>query len=139
MINENVQPARAQVIITKPINNLKIKGSFHLQEGYYYFRNIDYRILIGGGRNLDFSNEKTMNFGQTDLIQNKLEEILKTIILPTTSFEIDQRWSGIMGVGDKKKPIVKQISNHVFCGIRLGGMGIAIGSLVGRELAALVD
>jgi hypothetical protein len=44
-----------------------------------------------------------------------------------------------MGVGDKKKPIVKQISNHVFCGIRLGGMGIAIGSLVGRELAALVD
>jgi glycine/D-amino acid oxidase-like deaminating enzyme len=110
-----------------------------LQEGYYYFRNIDDRILIGGGRNLDFSNEKTMNFGQTDLIQNKLEEILKTIILPTTSFEIDQRWSGIMGVGDKKKPIVKQISNHVFCGIRLGGMGIAIGSLVGRELAALVD
>jgi glycine/D-amino acid oxidase-like deaminating enzyme len=139
LINENVQPARAQVIITKPINNLKIKGSFHLQEGYYYFRNIDDRILIGGGRNLDFSNEKTMNFGQTDLIQNKLEEILKTIILPTTSFEIDQRWSGIMGVGDKKKPIVKQISNHVFCGIRLGGMGIAIGSLVGRELAALVD
>ena len=139
LINENVQPARAQVIITKPINNLKIKGSFHLQEGYYYFRNIDDRILIGGGRNLDFSNEKTMNFGQTDLIQNKLEEILKTIILPTTSFEIDQRWSGIMGVGDKKKPIVKQISNHVFCGVRLGGMGIAIGSLVGRELAALVD
>ena len=44
-----------------------------------------------------------------------------------------------MGVGDKKKPIVKQISNHVFCGVRLGGMGIAIGSLVGRELAALVD
>ena len=41
--------------------------------------------------------------------------------------------------GDKKKPIVKQISNHVFCGVRLGGMGIAIGSLVGRELAALVD
>jgi glycine/D-amino acid oxidase-like deaminating enzyme len=139
LINENVQPARAQVIITKPINNLKIKGSFHLQEGYYYFRNIDDRILIGGGRNLDFSNEKTMNFGQTDLIQNKLEEILKTIILPTTSFVIDQRWSGIMGVGDKKKPIVKQISNHVFCGVRLGGMGIAIGSLVGKELADLVD
>ena len=68
-----------------------------------------------------------------------IEEILKTIILPTTSFEIDQRWSGIMGVGDKKKPIIKQISNHVFCGVRLGGMGIAIGSLVGRELAALVD
>jgi hypothetical protein len=44
-----------------------------------------------------------------------------------------------MGVGDKKKPIVKQISNHVFCGVRLGGMGIAIGSLVGKELADLVD
>ena len=43
-----------------------------------------------------------------------------------------------MGVGNQKKAIVKPISNHVFCGVRLGGMGVAIGSLIGKELADLV-
>jgi glycine/D-amino acid oxidase-like deaminating enzyme len=136
---EDVKPARAQVLITKPIKNLQIKGTFHLDEGYYYFRNIDNRILFGGGRNLDFQTEETTEFGRTKLVQNKLEEILKTTILPNTNFEIDQRWSGIMGVGNQKKAIVKQVSNHVYCGIRLGGMGVAIGSLIGKELAELTD
>ncbi len=138
LLNENVQPARAQVLITKPIKNLHIKGTFHLDKGYYYFRNIDDRILFGGGRNLDFKGEETTDFGQTELIQNKLEEILKTTILPNTEVEIDHRWSGIMGVGNQKKAIVKQLSNNVFCGVRLGGMGVAIGSLVGKELAELL-
>ncbi|MDN3491494.1 NAD(P)/FAD-dependent oxidoreductase [Winogradskyella bathintestinalis] len=134
-----VNPARAQVVITKPINNLPIKGTFHLDEGFYYFRNIDNRILLGGGRNLDFKTEETTEFGQTEIIQKKLEALLKTTILPNTNFEIEHRWSGIMGVGKKKKPIVKQLSNNVFCGVRLGGMGVAIGSIIGKELAELVE
>jgi glycine/D-amino acid oxidase-like deaminating enzyme len=139
LFQENVKPARAQVLITKPIQDLQVQGTFHLDEGYYYFRNINDRVLFGGGRNLDVENEETTQFGQTKMVQNKLEEILKTTILPNTNFEIDQRWSGIMGIGNQKKPIVKQLSNNVYCGIRLGGMGVAIGSLVGKELASLVD
>ena len=132
---DEVKPARAQVIITTPIENLDIKGTFHLDKGYYYFRNIDNRILFGGGRNLDFKAEETTDMNQTSLIQNKLEEILKEVILPDRKFEIDQRWSGIMGVGNQKKPIVRQLSDNVYCGVRLGGMGVAIGSLLGKELA----
>tara|TARA_B100000787_G_C16191785_1_gene297996 strand:- start:10 stop:1119 length:1110 start_codon:yes stop_codon:yes gene_type:complete len=139
LLQEKVQPARAQVLITSPIKNLQIKGAFHLEEGYYYFRNINDRILLGGGRNLDFKTEETMQFGQTNRIQNKLEKLLKTTILPNKDFEIAHRWSGIMGVGNQKKPIVKQLSNSIFCGVRLGGMGVAIGSLVGKELAELLD
>jgi glycine/D-amino acid oxidase-like deaminating enzyme len=139
ILNENVQPARAQVLITKPIKNLKIKGTFHLDKGYYYFRNIDNRILFGGGRNLDFKTEETAEFGETAIIQNELENILKETILPDTNFEVEHRWSGIMGVGNQKNAIVKQLSNNVFCGVRLGGMGVAIGSLVGKELAELIE
>ena len=138
LLDENLKPARAQVLITKPIKQLHIKGTFHLDEGYYYFRNIDDRILLGGGRNLDFKGEETIEFKETDLIQKQLEKMLGEIILPDISFEVERRWSGIMGIGPKKTPIVKQISNNVFCGVRLGGMGIAIGSLVGKELADLV-
>ncbi|MEH6536755.1 MAG: FAD-dependent oxidoreductase [Psychroserpens sp.] len=133
-----VKPARAQVLITKPIKDLHIKGTFHLDQGYYYFRNIDNRILFGGGRNLDIQGEETTDFDLTDLIQNTLEELLQSTILPTTPFEIEQRWSGIMGVGHQKKPIVKQLSSNVYCGVRLGGMGVAIGSLIGKELADLL-
>lgn len=138
LLKENVKPARAQVLITKPIKNLHVKGTFHLDKGYYYFRNIDNRLLFGGGRNLDFKTEETTKFGQTRLVQDQLEALLQNTILPNTPFEINYRWSGIMGVGNQKKAIVKQISNNVFCGVRLGGMGVAIGSLVGKELADLL-
>lgn len=137
-LHENVKPARAQVLITKPIKNLHIQGTFHLEKGYYYFRNIDDRILLGGGRNLDFITEETSQFGQTEIVQNKLEELLITTILPNTKVEIDHRWSGIMGVGSQKKAIVTGLSSNVFCGVRLGGMGVAIGSIIGKELADLV-
>ena len=137
-IEDPVKPARAQVLITQPIENLQIKGAFHLDEGYYYFRNIDNRILLGGGRNLDFEGERTTEFGTTDQVQNKLEGLLKDVILPNQKVEIAHRWSGIMGVGDQKSTIVRQVSNNVYCGVRLGGMGIAIGSSIGKELADLI-
>jgi glycine/D-amino acid oxidase-like deaminating enzyme len=136
--NNAVKPARAQVLITEPIANLDIKGTFHIDKGYYYFRNIEDRILLGGGRNLDFEGESTELFGETTQIQNKLEEILRDIILPNQDFKIAHRWSGIMGLGAHKNPIVEQLSENVYCGVRLGGMGVAIGSLVGTALADLI-
>jgi glycine/D-amino acid oxidase-like deaminating enzyme len=137
LIGEPVAPARAQVLVTHPIKDLKIKGTFHLESGYYYFRNIGNRILLGGGRNLDFKAEETTEFGLTPLVQDCLETLLREVILPHTSFSIDQRWSGIMGVGTQKAPIIKKLSEHVSCGIRLGGMGVAIGSYTGQMLAKI--
>ena len=133
-----VKPARAQVLITEPIPNLDIKGTFHIDGGYYYFRNIEDRILFGGGRNLDFEGESTSEFGLTETIQQRLDSLLKEVILPNTEYTIAHRWSGIMGLGAHKKPIVEQLSQNVYCGVRLGGMGVAIGSLVGQELADLI-
>ena len=136
--NGAVKPARAQVLITEPIPNLDIRGTFHIDKGYYYFRNIGNRILFGGARNLDFEGETTTHFGTTDIIQNRLEQLLRETILPETEVKIAHRWSGIMGMGGQKRPIVEQLSEHTYCGVRLGGMGIAIGSIVGMELGDLV-
>lgn len=130
-----VKPARAQILITEPIPNLTIKGTFHIDRGYYYFRNINDRILFGGARNEDFDGETTTEFGTTKVIQEKLEQMLREVILPSIPFTVAHRWSGIMGMGDQKFPVVRQLSDHVYCGVRLGGMGIAIGSIVGKELA----
>lgn len=136
---DDILPARAQVLITKPIENLNIEGTFHYQEGYYYFRNIDNRILFGGGRNLDKIGETTTEIETTRQIQDRLEALLKEVILPNTPFEIDHTWAGIMGVGETKKPIIKKVDKNVYCGVRLGGMGVALGTLVGKELSELID
>lgn len=136
--NNIVIPARAQVLITKPISALKLKGTYHLDRGYFYFRNIDNRILLGGGRNLDFQGETTTVMETSSLIQKELEALLSSTIIPDTPYEIERRWTGIMGVGSSKKPIVQQQSENIFTGVRLGGMGVAIGSLIGKELANLV-
>ena len=61
------------------------------------------------------------------------------MILPNQPVKIERSWSGIMGVGTQKSPIIKQISESVYCGVRLGGMGVALGSLVGKELADLAN
>jgi gamma-glutamylputrescine oxidase len=134
----DVEPARAQVLMTAPIPNLKIKGTFHYEQGYYYFRNVGNRILLGGGRNLDFKGENTSEFGLTDLIQQRLELLLKEVIIPDTRYTIDYRWSGIMGIGSSKTSIVKNIEPDVICAVRMGGMGVAIGSIIGEEAADLV-
>jgi glycine/D-amino acid oxidase-like deaminating enzyme len=136
---EAVIPARAQVLITAPVKNLKLKGTFHYDGGYYYFRNIGDRVLLGGGRNLDFKTEETAQFGLTQIVQNKLEELLNDVILPKQKHSIEMRWSGIMGVGPAKKSIVKAVSKNIFCAVRMGGMGVAIGSLVGEDVASLVE
>ena len=133
-----ILPARNQVLITKPLQNNSIQGTFHYDKGYFYFRNIDGRILLGGGRNLAREQEETAEFGTTKIIQNALIDLLKSVILPNQKFEIESTWSGILGVGNTKKPIVQDISKNVSVAVRLGGMGVAIGSLVGEEGAELI-
>lgn len=136
--NLDVVPARAQVIVTSEIQGLKLNGAFHYNEGYYYFRNVGNRVLFGGGRNLDFKMEETEKFGLTTLVQQKLESMLSSIIIPGISFEIEHRWSGIMGLGSSKSTLVKMVSPHIGCSVRMGGMGVAIGSIVGEEGARMI-
>ena len=130
-------PGRGQVLVTKPIQGLKLKGTFHLDEGYYYLRDFENRVIFGGGRNLDFKTEETIELGTTKKIQNELDRVLKEVFLPNTVFEIEKRWSGIMAFGPDKSVICQQESNRVFSGYRLGGMGVAIGSSIGSSLAKL--
>jgi len=133
-----VQPARNQVLITKPISNLRVRGAFHYQQGYFYFRNVEDRILLGGGRHLAKAAETTAEFGTTELIRSNLKKLLNEVILPDQPYEIDGWWSGVLGVGASKAPILREVQPGVFVAVRLGGMGVAIGSLVGEEAAEMV-
>ena len=131
-------PVRGQILITEPIPNLKLKGTYHFDEGYLYFRNLGDRILLGGARNQDFDTENTRNLDTTEHIQNYLENFLKKIILPDENFKIAHRWSGIMGMGSAKSPIVEKISPRQIAAVRLSGMGVALAPKIGEMVAELV-
>ncbi|MBL3656493.1 FAD-binding oxidoreductase [Fulvivirga sp. 2943] len=133
-----VSPGRGLVLITKPINNLSIKGVFHMDQGFYYFRNYEDRIILGGARNLDIEIETTIEQGFNNKIAENLTHTLKEIILPDYQYEIDYFWSGIMAFGEHKEPLLTQVSDRVIAGYRLGGMGVAIGTQLGEKLANMM-
>ncbi|PWN69075.1 FAD-dependent oxidoreductase [Chryseobacterium phosphatilyticum] len=132
-------PARGQILLTEPIEDLKLKGTFHYDEGFYYFRNLGNRVLLGGGRNRDFKTEETTVFETTEFLQNHLENFLKEVIIPETDFTIALRWSGIMAMGTEKTPVVKQVSERQFCAVRLSGMGVALAPKIGEMVAEMIN
>ena len=134
----DITPARGQVLVTSPIDGLPFKGSFHFDEGFYYFRNLGDRVLLGGARNMAFEEEATTDMTTTEQIQNELERFLSETILSGRFYAIEHRWSGIMGMGSEKMPIIRAVNEHTFCAVRMSGMGVALAPIVGEKVAALM-
>jgi gamma-glutamylputrescine oxidase len=131
----DLEPARGQVLITSEIHHLRFKGSFHFDQGYYYFRNLGNRVLLGGARNKAFEQEHTFEMQTSDYIQQELEDFLKKVILPDETYTIEGRWSGIMAVGDEKMPLAEELEPGIFCAVRMGGMGVALAPEIGKIMA----
>ncbi|HEY6899226.1 MAG TPA: FAD-dependent oxidoreductase [Puia sp.] len=134
----DITPARGQVLVTSPFEDLPFKGTFHFDEGFYYFRDLGDRVLLGGARNLAFEEEATTEMEISDRIQQELERFLGEVVLPGRFYTIEHRWSGIMGMGSEKMPIVKAVNDHVFCAVRMSGMGVALAPIVGEQIATLM-
>jgi glycine/D-amino acid oxidase-like deaminating enzyme len=134
----DIIPARGQVIVTSPIDGLPFKGTFHFDKGFYYFRNLGDRVLLGGARNKAIEEETTTEMETSDRIQQELERFLQETILPDRFYTIEHRWSGIMGLGSEKMPIIKAVNDHIFCAVRMSGMGVALAPVVGERIAMLM-
>lgn len=134
----DILPGRGIVMSVIPDKTLSFEGTFHYDEGYYYFRDYYGKLLFGGGRNLALQEEETEAFGINERIKDKLIRDIEEIILPNQHYEIEMIWSGIMAFGENKAPIVRKVTDRIAMGVRLGGMGVAIGSLVGEEVAQLL-
>lgn len=138
---EDLKPGRGLVLLSRPVE-LSFKGTFHIEEGYYYFRDLDGRLLIGGGRHLDFENEATLKPGINQMIKDRLIELAEQVIVPGQKFDWDMEWSGVMAFGKNKMPIIGLKSPHIALAVRMGGMGVAIagkaGELVKKHLEPIL-
>lgn len=136
----DVVPARGQVLLTAPVPGLRLRGTFHAHEGYYYFRDLDGAVLLGGARHLDKAGETTWADGTSPLLQAALEDFLRRHILPGRRVAIAHRWSGIMGFrGQGKTPLVQRMAPGVVAAVGLSGMGVAIGIRVARQAVELME
>lgn len=134
-----VEPARGQILVTKPIPSIAFRGIFHADQGYIYFRSLGSRILIGGARNTQFKAENTFEAAVTPEIKSELLRWLNEIIVPGIHVEIDTEWSGVMGMHQKRSPIIERKEEHLYLGVRMGGMGVALSSQVAKKLVKLTD
>lgn len=129
----DIIPARNQVILTQVIDNLDWRGCYHFDRGYIYFREIDGRILIGGARLLDPANEYTDRIAGNEMLENYLLSFLENLQLRQKP-RIEYKWSGIIATGKSKGPIITRTAEGIYMGVRLGGMGVAIGAAVAKDL-----
>ncbi len=135
-----LRPGRGLVQISKPLGfTIPWKGGFHRDRGYVYFRQLDGRLLIGGGRNKDFESEESLDFEVNPGIRTYLRKLASELIFPEKKIEWEMEWTGIMAFGPNKSPIIQQIGERTFAAVRLGGMGVAIGWQVGSELSQLLS
>ena len=143
----SITPARGQILMTSPIPHLPFRGVFHADEGYLYFRSVsdgvEQRVLLGGARNDAFTEEETYSFDTTTKIQDRLEDILQTVILPRYTigkdFTVEHRWSGLMGFSGTKQPIIQAVSDRMVVGFACNGMGVALGTSAGTRIANFLD
>lgn len=133
--NSGIAPARGQVLITEPLDELPFRGSFHMDGGNYYFRNVGDRVLLGGGRGSDPVGERTMKEGGSPRIRGELEKLLQQRILPGRSFQIEDGWSGIMGFTEDKYPRMEKIGERSYLMGGLSGMGVALSSVISGRMA----
>jgi glycine/D-amino acid oxidase-like deaminating enzyme len=96
--------------------------------------------LIGGARHTAFEAEATTEVSTTAFIQEKLESYAQKHVLPENQpYTITHRWSGIMGMGSTKFPIVERVSDQLFVCARMSGMGVALAPVVTERAIKLME
>ena len=133
-----IVPARGQVLVTEPVPGLPWQGTYHLERGFFYFRNIGERVLLGGARHLFMEEEATTEMALTDSVQQALETLLRDTILPGREVRIAQRWAGIMGFTADKQPVARLVSARIAVGFGCNGMGVALGADIAERTAQLL-
>jgi gamma-glutamylputrescine oxidase len=134
LIDVNVVPGRGQIIWCDNLD-LKFKGIFHFDEGFYYFRTVgDNQLIMGGARNLDMHTEESHDFCANEKIINHLLDFVHNE-LNIKNFSIKKNWQGIMGFTPDKQPVIKEISPNVWHLHACNGMGVAMTPTIARRFS----
>lgn len=122
-----ITPHRGQVLVTTPVHKQLLPVCYS-RETLTYFRQLPNRaILVGGFRQLNPEAETTLADELNHEIQLSLEKYIAQHLNIQEPFEVQHRWSGIMGFTEDEKPKIVEIEPRIlFVGGYSGhGMGLA--------------
>lgn len=132
-----IKPGRGYVLLTKEISDLAWEGTFHMHQGYVYFRNIGNKLLIGGFRHLDEKTEETLEVGVNEVIKKAIIGLCHSFLEIKQPLAIEHEWVGFMGFSASKKSVRQTIAPNSLLATGMNGMGVALGMKFGKETANL--
>lgn len=137
-LNANIKAVRNQVVLSKPMSLPFGKENYHSEQGFYYFRAVDGRLLLGGARNKFSEQETTSDLGNTENLIVHLKAYAQEVI-GLADFEIEYQWSGILGLrAGSKQPKIEEIKPGMFLAAGFGGMGVALSVYSGKLAAEML-
>ena len=99
----DLEPGRGLVMVSQPFEQkIPWKGSFHFDKGYVYFRKIDGRLLLGGGRNKDFEGEKSLENAVNPTIDSYFRKFGRNYHLSRTENYLGTQMDWNHGIWAKK-------------------------------------
>jgi len=138
---KTIEPYRGQILVSKPIKDLKVSGAHSFDHGYIYANGLpDNRLLIGGWRNnveggevgsYELSTNPSITEGLKDFVKNHYN-------LPDIEWEYE--WSGIMGATNSGLPYVGQTNSpRVFSCAGFTGYGFGWAHGCAKLLVDIMD
>lgn len=137
---KDIYPGRGQIVVTQRLSDMPFEGNYHVDRGYYYFRSLGDRLLLGGGRHLFMENEKTRELKTSEEVLNHLKNYLDEILLPQTEVGIEYAWSGTMAFHEAggKMPLIDSPERGVYRCVGFGGMGVALSNSAAMKLSSMI-
>ena len=134
----NIIPGRGLVMVSQELNLQPFKANYHFNAGYTYYRMVGRRLLIGGGRNIDFEAEETIIMGINADIEKFLTSFSNKHIFAEKPVSFEHKWNGFMGFTSNGKPVMQNLGNGVFVFAGLNGMGVAMSPFFAKKAASMV-
>lgn len=136
-IDRTIVPVYSFQIATKPLaDNVRrtILGEDHVASDTrrllrYYRVDRDGRLLMGGRAPF----KTTPNVSDADILVRNIEQLFPQLDRP----EVDYVWSGRVGITKDHLPHLHIPEDNLFAAIGYNGRGVALGTLMGRQLARL--
>lgn len=131
----NVKPVPNRVLVLRVAPDTLPEGTYHIDRGYLYMRTLDeHHVLFGGGRHWGF--ELPLPPQRNEEVEAQWDDrLLAASRQWVQSEDVTHRWTGWLGVGPDRRPLIGESRPGLHHAVRMGGMGVAIGTRVGRELA----
>ena len=135
--SSDVMPGRGQVLVTSKVHTRTDQTLGYMHKGYDYFRFVDGRLLIGGGRHQFATENGTQELTPTAEVAAYLRA-QAALVIGHDDWQVEHHWAGIMGfkggghLGGNPR---KRLDAHTEIIAGFGGMGVALAPVYAEQIA----